>query len=154
MCNPKLFIEQFNTSQILSGLDFGDKTIGIAISDKTHNIATPIMTLQRKSIKKDIENLINIFKEYDVHGIVFGLPISLNGKENERTKKVRIFAEEIKKVSKLNITFFDERFSTDVIYKELKKASFSNKKIKKKINHLSAAYILQSFLDTAKFGEF
>ena len=50
--NPKLFVAQFNTSQTLSGLDFGDKTIGIAISDKTHTIATPIMTLKRKSIKK------------------------------------------------------------------------------------------------------
>ena len=52
MSNPKLFIEQFNTLQTLSGLDFGDKTIGIAISDKTHTIATPIRTLKRKGIKK------------------------------------------------------------------------------------------------------
>ena len=47
MSNPKLFIEQINTSQIVSGLDFGDKTIGIAISDKSYTIATPIMTLKR-----------------------------------------------------------------------------------------------------------
>ena len=50
MSNPKLFIEQINTSQILSGLDFGDKTIGIAISDKTYTIATPVKTLIRKGI--------------------------------------------------------------------------------------------------------
>ena len=50
--NPKLFVEQFNTSQTLSGLDFGDKTIGIAISDITHMVATPIRTLKRKGTKK------------------------------------------------------------------------------------------------------
>ena len=59
MSNPKLFVEQINTSETLSGLDFGDKTIGIAISDKTHTIATPIMTLKRKGIKKDIIEITN-----------------------------------------------------------------------------------------------
>ena len=70
MLDPKTFIEQFNTSQTLSGLDFGDKTIGIAISDKTHTIATPIMTLKRKSIKKDIIELKKIFTEYNVFGVI------------------------------------------------------------------------------------
>ena len=60
MSNPKTFVEQFNTLQTLSGLDFGDKTIGIAISDKTHTIASPVMTLQRKGIKKDIKELTKI----------------------------------------------------------------------------------------------
>ena len=53
MSNPKIFVEQFNTLQSLSGLDFGDKTIGIAISDKTHTIATPVMTLKRKSRRRN-----------------------------------------------------------------------------------------------------
>ena len=82
MSNPKSFIEQINTSQILSGLDFGDKTIGIAISDKTYTIATPVKTLIRKGIKKDILELIKLFKEYNVGGVVLGLPLSLNGQEN------------------------------------------------------------------------
>ena len=148
--NPKLFIEQFNTSQTLSGLDFGDKTIGIAISDKTRTIATPVMTIKRKSIKKDIIELSKLFKKYNVYGVVLGLPLSLNGEENERTKKVRIFANEIKKTANIKITYFDERFSTDVIFKELRKGHLSTTKIKKKINHMAASYILQGFLDTSK----
>ena len=150
MSNPKLFIEQINTSQILSGLDFGDKTIGIAISDKTYTIATPVKTLIRKGIKKDILELIKLFKEYNVGGVVLGLPLSLNGQENERTKKVRIFANELQKITNIKVTFFDERFSSDVVFKELRKASLSITKINKKINQMAASYILQGFLDTIK----
>ena len=150
MSTPKLFIENLNTLQTLLGLDFGDKTIGIAISDKTHTIATPVKTINRKGIKKDILELIELFREYNVGGIVLGLPLSLNGKENERTKKVRVFAQQIKAHHDIKITFYDERYSSDVIYKELRKNGLSSSKIKKKINQLAASYILQGYLDAAK----
>ena len=97
MAKPRDFIDQINTVQNLLGLDFGDKTIGIAVSDKTKTIATPIMTLKRKGIEKDIKKLLSIFKEYNVGGVVLGLPLSLDGNENERTEKVRKFAEELEK---------------------------------------------------------
>ena len=148
MNNPKNFIEKLNTSQTLSGLDFGDKTIGVAVSDKSKTIASPILTIKRKGISQDIENLIEIFKEYDVAGVVFGLPLSLSGEENERTIKVRKFAEIQSK--DIDITFYDERYSTDVIYKELRKNLISKSKIKKKIDQMAASYILQGFLDNAK----
>ena len=152
MTSPKLFIEQFNTLQTVLGLDFGDKTIGIAVSDKTYNIASPIKTIKRKSIEKDIIELSNIFQEYNVGGVVIGLPLSLNGEENERTKKVRDFASQIVKLHNLKVTFFDERYSSDVIFKELRKHSLSITKIKKKIDQQAASYILQGFLDTAKMA--
>ena len=152
MSTPKLFIAKLNTLQILSGLDFGDKTIGIAISDKTYTIATPVKTIIRKGIKKDLTELIRLFDEYNVGGVVLGLPLSLNGEENERTEKVRKFAKEIKELLDIKITFYDERYSSDVIYKELRKNSISSTKIKKKIDKLAASYILQGFLDNAKFS--
>ena len=148
MTKPSDFIKKLNTSQTLIGLDFGDKTIGLAISDKTKTIATPMLTLKRKSISKDIKNLSKIINEYNVGGVVIGLPLSLDGKENNRTTKVRDFAKYLEKIIKT--TFYDERFSTDVIYKELRKNSISSSKIKKKIDHLAASYILQGFLDNAK----
>ena len=150
MSSPKSFIEELNTSQTVIGLDFGDKKIGIAISDITYTIATPIKTLKRKSIKKDIEELKIIFHDYNVGGIVMGLPLSLNGEENISTSKVRRFAEEIKKSTVLKIFFFDERFSSDVIFKELRKNSVTHSKIKSKIDQQAASYFLQGFLDTAK----
>ena len=149
MTKTRSFIDQINTTQTLLGLDFGDKIIGIAVSDKTKTIATPIMTLKRKGIKKDIIELTKLFKEYNVGGVILGLPLSLDGKENERTNKVRVFANEMKVITDFKITFYDERFSSDVIFKELRKNSLSITKIKKKLNHLAASYILQGFLDIA-----
>ena len=150
MAKTRDFIDQINTVQNLLGLDFGDKTIGIAVSDKTKTIATPIMTLKRKGIEKDIKILLSIFKEYNVGGVVLGLPLSLDGNENERTEKVRKFAKELSK--NIKVTFYDERYSSDVIYKELRKNSISRNKIKKKINQLAASYILQGFLDNARYS--
>ena len=148
MTIPSDFIKKLNTSQTLIGLDFGDKTIGLAISDKTKTIATPILTLKRESISKDIKNLSKIINEYNAGGAVIGLPLSLDGNENNRTIKVRDFAKYLEKI--ITTIFYDERFSTDVIYKELRKNSISSSKIKKKIDHLAASYILQGFLDNAK----
>ena len=150
MTNPKKFIENVNTSQCLLGLDFGDKTIGIAVSDKSFTIATPITTIRRKGIIKDLAKLFEIIDEFNVGGIVFGLPLSLNGKENQRTEKVRNFIKELKLKSKILVDLYDERFSSDVIFKELRKESIPSSKIKKKLDQQSAAYILQGYLDNAK----
>ena len=150
MTKPRDFIDQINIAQTLLGLDFGDKTIGIAVSDKSKTIATPIITIKRKGILKDIEKLLSILEEYDVGGVILGLPLSLDGNENERTKKVRQFAQELKGCKDIEIAFYDERYSSDVIYKELRKNSISNTKIKKKIDQMAASYILQGFLDNAK----
>ena len=152
MTKPRDFIDQINIAQTLLGLDFGDKTIGIAVSDKSKTIATPIITIKRKGILKDIEKLLSILEEYDVGGIILGLPLSLDGNENERTEKVRNFAKEIKKCKDIKIAFQDERYSSDVIYKELRKNSISKDKIKKKIDQMAASYILQGFLDSAKYS--
>ena len=121
MTKPRDFIDQINIVQTLLGLDFGDKTIGIAVSDKSKTIATPIITIKRKGILKDIEKLLSILEEYDVGGIILGLPLSLDGSENERTEKVRKFAKELIKCKDIRIAFQDERYSSDVIYKELRK---------------------------------
>ena len=150
MSKPRNLIKKLNTSQTLLGLDFGDKTIGIAVSDKSYIIASPIKTIKRKSIIKDLNSLLDIINEYNAGGLVFGLPLSLNGEENQRTKKVRNFIKELKLKSKIMVELYDERFSSDIIFKELKKNSQSTSKIKKKIDQQAAAYILQGFLDNAK----
>ena len=150
MSNPKKFIEKLNTLETLLGLDFGDKTIGIAVSDKSLTIATPIKTISRRGITKDLDQLFAIIKEYNVGGLVFGLPLSLNGDENERTNKVRNFIKELNLIKNIRIELYDERFSTDIIFKTMRKGSQSTSKIKKKLDQQAAAYILQGFLDNAK----
>ena len=150
MTNPKVFIENLNTAQTLLGLDFGDKTIGIAVSDKSLTIATPIKTIRRKSISKDLIELFDLIEVYNVGGLIVGLPLSLNGKENIRTEKVRKFVKSIELQKNIKIMLYDERFSSDVIFKELRKNHNSISKIKKKLDQQAAAYILQGFLDSSK----
>ena len=150
MTNPKVFIENLNTAQTLLGLDFGDKTIGIAVSDKSLTIASPIKTIRRKSISKDLIELFDLIEVYNVGGLIVGLPLSLNGKENIRTEKVRKFVNAIELQKSIKIMLYDERFSSDVIFKELRKNHNSIAKIKKKLDQQAAAYFLQGFLDNSK----
>ena len=150
MTNPKVFIENLNTAQTLLGLDFGDKTIGIAVSDKSLTIASPIKTIRRKSVSKDLIELFDLIEVYNVGGLIVGLPLSLNGKENIRTEKVRKFVKVIELQKNIKIMLYDERFSSDVIFKELRKNHNSISKIKKKLDQQAAAYILQGFLDSSK----
>ena len=140
-------IERLNTSQILVGLDVGFKTIGIAVSDRSYTIATPLNTVLRKGTTKDLIKLKEYLTEYKIGGFVTGLPISLDGSENEQTKKIRNFSNELKSYFSIPIEYWDERYSSDVIFKEMRKSDFSATKIKKKLDQQSAAYILQGYLD-------
>ena len=97
--------------------------------------------------------MFKIIDEYGVGGLVFGLPLSLNGKENERTNKIREFIKRLKLLKEINIELYDERFSSDIIFKTFRKESQSTTKIKKKIDQQAAAYILQGFLDNAKINK-
>ena len=147
MDNQSNLIESLNTSQILVGLDLGTKTLGVAVSDRLKIIASPLLTIQRKGTKKDILKLEEILKEYEIGGFILGLPLSLDNSENKQTQLVRNFNSEINNFFKLPSILWDERFSSDVIFKELRKANMSKTKIKNKLDQQSASYILQGYLD-------
>jgi len=147
MNNINNLIDGLNTSQILVGLDLGTKTIGVSVSDVLKIIASPLTTIQRKEVKKDLVKLKEILKDYEIGGFIVGLPISLDNSENKQTKLVREFNEELLNFFKLPSEFWDERFSSDVIFKELRKSQMSKTKIKKKLDQQSASYILQGYLD-------
>ena len=147
MDNQSNLIESLNTSQILVGLDLGTKTLGVAVSDRLKIIASPLLTIQRKGTKKDILKLQDILKEYEIGGFILGLPLSLDNSENRQTQLVRNFNSEINNFFKLPSILWDERFSSDVIFKEFRKANISKTKIKNKLDQQSASYILQGYLD-------
>ena len=140
-------IDGLNTSQILVGLDLGTKTIGIAVSDKLKIIATPLLTIHRKGTKKDLVAMSDILNEYDIGGFILGLPISLDNSENKQSQLVRDFNINLKAFFDKPSILWDERFSSDVIFKEVRKADLSKTKIKSKLDQQSAAYILQGYLD-------
>jgi len=147
MNNLNNLIDGLNTSQILVGLDLGKKTIGVAVSDRLRIIASPLSTILRKGTKKDLLRLQEILTEYEIGGFVLGLPISLNNSENKQTQLVRNFNSKLIEFFNLPSVFWDERFSTDVIFKEMRKADISKTKIKDKLDQQSACYILQGYLD-------
>ena len=140
-------IERLHTSQILVGLDVGFKTIGIAVSDRSYTIASPLNTVLRKGTTKDLIKLKEYLTEYKIGGFITGLPISLDGSENEQTKKIRNFSSELQSYFSLPVEYWDERYSSDVIFKEMRNSDISATKIKKKLDQQSAAYILQGYLD-------
>ena len=140
-------IDGLNTSQSLVGLDLGTKTIGVSVSDTQKIIATPLTTIERKGTKKDLSKLKEVLNSYEIGGFILGLPINLDNSENKQSQLVRNFNKEIKKFFNLPTEFWDERFSSDVIFKELRKSQMSKTKIKKKLDQQSAAYILQGYLD-------
>ena len=147
MDNKKNLIESLNTSQILVGLDLGTKTLGVAVSDRLKIIASPLSTIQRNGTKKDLLKLQEILNDYEIGGFIVGLPLSLDNSENQQTQLVRNFNKELIDFFSLPSVFWDERFSSDVIFKEMRKSNMSTNKIKNKLDQQSASYILQGYLE-------
>jgi len=85
--------------------------------------------------------------EYKIGGFIVGLPLSLDGNENDQTHTIRKFCNQLKLFFSSPVEFWDERYSSDIIFKEMRRSDFSSTKIKKKLDQQSAAYILQGYLD-------
>ena len=147
MNNQINLVESLNTSQILVGLDLGTKTLGVAVSDRLKIIASPLSTIQRNGTKKDLLKLQEILNNYEIGGFIVGLPLSLDNSENKQTQLVRNFNKELINFFSLPSVLWDERFSSDVIFKEMRKSNMSKNKIKNKLDQQSASYILQGYLE-------
>jgi putative pre-16S rRNA nuclease len=131
----------------LAGLDLGAKTIGIAISDVERRLASPLKTLPRAAFARDAEALIAIFSEFEVAGIVLGLPLDLSGRDNPRAQSARAFGRNLSTRSRLPIVLWDERFSTVVVTRSLIANDVSRARRARVVDRMAAAYILQGALD-------
>ena len=147
MNNQINLVKSLNTSQILVGLDLGTKTLGVAVSDRLKIIASPLSTIQRNGTKKDLLKLQEILNDYEIGGFIVGLPLSLDNSDNQQTQLVRNFNKELVDFFSLPSVFWDERFSSDVIFKEMRRSNMSKNKIKNKLDQQSASYILQGYLE-------
>ncbi|KNF09881.1 putative holliday junction resolvase [Gottschalkia purinilytica] len=131
----------------IMGLDVGDKTIGVAVSDLLGITAQGVTTIRRKGIKKDLEDLESIINEYEVEEVVIGLPKNMNNTLGPQGEKVLQFVEKFKKIFNKNIVLQDERLTTVSAEKILINADVRRDKRKKVIDKLAATYILQTYLD-------
>jgi len=131
----------------IMGLDVGNKTIGVAVSDLMQLTAQGITTVRRKGIKKDLEELDKIIKEKEVTEIVVGLPKNMNGTLGPQSEKVVKFTEKLKTITDLEIKFWDERLTTVAAERSLIEGDMSRQKRKKVIDMIAAVLILQGYLD-------
>jgi putative Holliday junction resolvase len=130
------------------GLDLGSKTIGIAISDITRRIASPIETITRKKFTEDARRLLAIAEERKAGLIVLGMPLNMDGSEGPRAQSTRAFARNLARLTPLPITFWDERLSTAAVERMLIGADTSRARRAEIVDKLAAVYILQSALDS------
>lgn len=132
----------------IMGLDVGDATIGVAVSDELGLIAHGITTIRRKSLKSDIDSLKNIIFEKDIKRIIVGLPKNMNNTVGPRGEKCLQFANVLKEnFPGVEIVMWDERLTTSAAERTLLEADVSRKNRKKVIDKLAAVLILQGYLD-------
>ncbi|MBD3678909.1 MAG: Holliday junction resolvase RuvX [Rhodobacteraceae bacterium] len=131
----------------IAGLDLGDKTIGVAVSDSFLSVATPLETIRRKKFTTDAEALLKIVAARGLGGLVLGLPRNMDGTEGPRCQSTRAFARNLSRLTEIPITFWDERLSTVAAERALLEADTSRKRRSEVIDHVAAGYILQGLLD-------
>ena len=151
--NPHALKALLTERQRLIGLDLGEKTIGVAISDPGLKVASPIDTIRRVKFTEDVRQLRKLIQGREVGGFILGLPINMDGTEGPRCQSVRHFAENLIQRADLlglepEIAFWDERLSTVAINRMLiGEADMSRGKRAQSVDKMAAAYILQGALD-------
>lgn len=136
------------------GLDIGDKTIGVAVSDPLFISAQGVCTIERVGARKDTGKILEYVKEYDVELIVAGLPLMLSGEDSPQTEKVREFVKLLENKLKSNalqnvkVVFQDERFTTKMSEAVLMQAGVRRENRKQYVDKMAAQIILQSYMDT------
>lgn len=148
--NSHLCYNKYVMGRVMA-LDVGDVRIGVAVSDLMGIIANPLETYTRKGdVAKDAIYIANLAKQHEVDLFVSGLPLGLNGKENEQTQKTRAFIEELQKHTEIPVRFMDERFTTLSAERVLIEGNVRRENRKKVIDKVAATIILQNYLDSKR----
>lgn len=137
----------------LAALDLGEKTIGIAIGDPGHRVASPLTTIRRTKFTKDATELLRTLDERQVGGLIIGLPLNMDGTEGPRCQSVRQFATNLTPIRDLPIAFWDERLSTMAVTRDMIGMDLSRAKRAKVVDQSAAAFILQGALDSLHRGQ-
>lgn len=131
----------------IAGLDVGTKTIGVALSDLTGKLASPLFTLSRRGVRRDVEALLARLAEEEVGTYVVGLPLELDGSEARSARLARQIGEAVREHSGLPVVYIDERYSSVEAERQLLATGMSRQRRKKVIDQAAAVVILQSYLD-------
>lgn len=135
----------------LLGLDLGEKTIGVAVSDVSLTLASPLELIRKSKFTLEAEHLFRLMTQREAAGMIIGLPVNMDGTEGPRAQSCRAFARNLLRLRDLPIAFWDERWSSSVVNRFLiEEADLSRAKRAEVIDKNAAAYILQGALDRMK----
>ena len=147
LCDNANFPFKVGKNSRILGIDPGKKNIGLSISDPNQKIATPLTIIVMKKFKKFIQDLNKIIMDYDIKGIVIGNPINMDGTNGPRSQSARDFAHNLSMVTKLPITLWDERLSSEGAFTMMEELEINSSKKTAKLDQHAAAFILQGYLD-------
>lgn len=135
----------------LLAIDYGEKRLGLAISDPNQIISKPLKTLILSDSKYIYNELEKIISDYEIQKLIIGLPVGMNGKNTQQTRKVKAFREFLQNKIDIPIILFDERLSSVSAKKSLISQGVKTGHNKSKIDQTAAAIFLQHFLDTLNY---
>ncbi len=151
ICKPSELKAKLARNQTILGLDLGTKTIGLALSDTTYIVASPLSTITRRKFSQDAAELEAIMDKYNVGALVLGLPMQMDGTEGPRAQATRSFVAEFLKRRDVPVAFWDERLSTAAVQRMLTdEADLSRKRRAEVVDKAAAAYILQGALESLR----
>jgi len=132
------------------GIDYGDARTGLALSDETGTLASPLPTYKTQSMRKDADYFAALALEKNAQKIVIGLPINMDGTKGARANKTESLGRVLEKITGLEVIYKDERLTTVSAQRALTESGLSRDKIRANIDAASAQIILQSYLDKIK----
>ena len=136
----------------IMGLDIGDKRIGVAVSDPSLILASPLKTINRKDDESAVFEIRALLKQYDVGKLVIGLPYLMDGSVGEQARKVMEFVAGLKEQADVETVMQDERFTSVTANYMLREAGKKRDRLRKEIDAAAATVILQSYLDEIASG--
>jgi putative Holliday junction resolvase len=128
------------------GIDFGEKRLGLALSDDSRTLASPLAVYERKDLQSDLRFLRDLILRYQITEIVLGLPLNMDGSLGPKAQQVLDFKRALEESLKLPVHTFDERFTTAEAERALLEANMSRRQRKAKRDALAAVLILQGYL--------
>lgn len=130
------------------GLDIGENTIGVAVSDTSRMIASPLELIRKTKFTQDAESLFRIMNGRNISALIIGLPMNMDGSEGPRAQSCRAFARNLDRIRPVNVAFQDERLSTTAVERFLiDELDLSRKRRAGVVDRTAAAWILQGALD-------
>ena len=134
-------------------LDFGDRRIGIAVSDPRGIAATPLLTLERTTWDRDLQRIRSLVLEHEVRRIVVGLPLDMDGTRGGRVRITEIFMQRVAAATGIPVVPWDERLTTVQAERTLLEADVSRARRRRVIDQVAAVILLQTYLDAQRAGE-